>query len=47
MAGGSNRSGTKHSRYYNMPKRRCCIEGCKKRAKYIIKGKPYCKHHRK
>ena len=29
------------------PKRRCCIIGCRKRAREIIDGKPYCKVHRK
>jgi len=46
--GGGQRSGQpKSSNWKFCPKRRCCIEGCKKRAREIINGKPYCKKHRR
>jgi len=35
------------SNWKGYSKRRCSVEGCKKRAREFIDGKPYCKKHRK
>jgi hypothetical protein len=43
MGKGTGHLGFKHSSYQF--KKRCQYIGCKKRAKYFIEGKYYCKNH--
>jgi len=43
MGKGSLKSGKKSSHYAF--KKRCEVIGCKKKAKYIIDNKYYCKEH--
>lgn len=44
MSKGSGHAGNKKSSSYEF-KKRCCVIGCKKRAKYQINDKFYCKKH--
>jgi len=54
MAGGRDRTGSKHSRHHNIPKKRCegswkleseRIVKCKKLGRRQINNKWYCKKH--
>jgi hypothetical protein len=44
MAKGINHIGNSKRSHYQY-KKRCCVIACKKRAKYLIGGKYYCKVH--